>query len=260
MRDFETRKAEIFRRSEKLINERKRRNKRIISLSASLCVVVLISATVYPKISNNLAPLDEELDTSYSSTVDKEPLLGSSLPSEELVSSPEYEPERDESESVVSESEKSETEVSESDKSESDKSESDRSESETSAIEEDPLCVFAKLTANGRVYLLTDKSEYNLLAAKIEDLFYVQAEENESSLSDEDASVDNGEVPEIAPEENSVEEEIEYLPAYALTVYPSDGTEIRYVFYDDTIKDLNHNVKTKITPTDKDEILAFFAE
>jgi hypothetical protein len=255
MRDFETRKAEIFRRSEKLINERKRRNKRIISLSASLCVVVLISATVYPKISNNLAPLDEELDTSYSSTVDKEPLLGSSLPSEELVSSPEYEPERDESESVVSESEKSETEVSE-----SDKSESDKSESETSAIEEDTLCVYAKLTANGMEYLLTDKSEYNLLADKIEDLFYVQAEENESSLSDEDASVDNGEVPEIAPEENSVEEEIEYLPAYALTVYLSDGTEIRYVFYDDTIKDLNHNVKTKITPTDKDEILAFFAE
>lgn len=250
MRDFETRKAEIFRRSEKLINERKRRNKRIISLSASLCVVVLISATVYPKISNNLAPLDEELDTSYSSSVDKEPLLGSSLPSEELVSSPEYEPERDESESVVSESEKSETEV----------SESDKSESETSAIEEDPLCVFAKLTANGMVYLLTDKSEYNLLADKIEDLFYVQAEENESSLSDEDASVDNGEVPEMTPEENSVEEEIEYLPAYALTVYLSDGTEIRYVFYDDTIKDLNHNVKTKITPTDKDEILAFFAE
>ena len=50
MRSFEERKAEIFRRSNERIRERKRRRNRILSLSVPLCLILVVSAFFLPNV------------------------------------------------------------------------------------------------------------------------------------------------------------------------------------------------------------------
>ena len=47
MRNFDERKAEIFRRSEKRINERKRNRNRILALCVPLCLCIVIMSVIY---------------------------------------------------------------------------------------------------------------------------------------------------------------------------------------------------------------------
>ena len=62
MRSFEERKAEVFRRSENRIRERRRNCTRILTLGVSLCVILIIcSVVILPEVKMGNKPTIEEI-------------------------------------------------------------------------------------------------------------------------------------------------------------------------------------------------------